>query len=132
MKLTFEKIKKAMEKGEVILEDTKGLLRKVLIFATNDLTIVTEVVSEESLSNGSVYTWNEADIAEWTIKPHTKKYWLWAYTEAKHVPLYVTNKFYDEEYKDSKGNYFTALANSVFKTKLLNTEIELYGEETKK
>ena len=59
MKLTFDKIKEEMKKGEVILEDTEGLLRKVLIFAANDLKMVTEVASEESVSHGSVGTWNE-------------------------------------------------------------------------
>ena len=87
MKLTFEKIKEEMKKGEVILEDTQGLLRKVLIFAANDLKMVTEIVSEKSPSKGSVGTWDESDIEYWTIKPKTKKYWVWAYEEYKHTPF---------------------------------------------
>ena len=125
MKLTFEKIKEEMKKGEVILEDTEGLLRKVLIFAANDLKMVTEIVSEKSPSKGSVGTWDEEDIEYWTIKPKTKKYWVWAYEEYKHTPLYYTDKFYGEDFRDTRGVLSNTLANSNFKTKLLHTEVEI-------
>ena len=125
MKLTFKQIKEEMKKGEVILEDTEGLLRKVLIFTTNNATLVTEIVSEGSASNGSVGTWGESDIEYWTIKPKTKKYWLWAYEEYKHTPLYYTDKFYGEDFRDTRGVLSNTLANSNFKTKLLHTEVEI-------
>ena len=89
MKLTFEKIKEEMKKkGEVILEDTQGLLRKVLIFTTNDLTMVTEVVSEESVSHGSVGTWNEPDIEEWTISQRLKSTG-YGHIKNKHISHFV-------------------------------------------
>ena len=126
MKLTFEKIKEEMKKGEVILEDTNGLLRRVLVFtATNGLKMVTEVVSEESVSYGSVYSWYEEAIEDWTIKQNAKKYWLWAYEKHEHTPLISTDMLYDDDFRSTTGVYFSVLAKSHFKTKLLHTEVEI-------
>lgn len=118
-KLTYKEVKEAMKNGEVTLVNTDGGLVRVLAFTHKLNTLVTE--SE----GGVVLLRREDEISDWTIKPNTKKYWLWAYKEKGKKLLRTTNEYYDDEYRDSSGFLSRELSsNDTYKKKLLYTEIE--------
>ena len=117
-KLTFKEVRKAIKNGEVTLVTPTGELKQILAFNSSGTGLIVEP------RNGHVSVLDEETISNCTIKPNTKKYWIWAYKTPHSKQWRTTTEYINDDFRDTRDDFCATFASATDKRKLLYTEQE--------